>query len=152
METDINVYKIIVIGDIEVGKAAYIQGVVDGHHNPGNHRPLIGIGIDFKRKTLTINNKEIKLQIWDIAGQERFQSMINIYCRATKGVILIYSITEQYSFTSLVRNYKNMYKSFIDENNITAMLIGNNCENENLRQVSRYEAESFALENNMLFF
>ena len=60
--------------------------------------------------------------------------MINIYCRATKGVILIYSITEQYSFTSLVRNYKNMYKSFIDENNITAMLIGNNCENENLRK------------------
>ena len=78
--------------------------------------------------------------------------MINIYFRAPKREILIYSITDKFRFTSLVGNYNSIYKSLIDENKITIMLIGNNCENENLRQVSTYEAESFALENNMLFF
>ena len=48
MERDLNIYKIIVLGDNQVGKSTYIQGIIDNDHSPENHHYMIGIY--FKRK------------------------------------------------------------------------------------------------------
>jgi small GTP-binding protein len=52
------------------------------------------IGVEFSAKNIVVGNKEIKLQIWDTAGQEKFRSVARSYYRGAIGVIIIYDITK----------------------------------------------------------
>lgn len=58
------------------------------------------IGVDFSMKTVTVNGKRIKLQIWDSAGHERFRTITQSYYRSANGVIIVYDITNRASFLS----------------------------------------------------
>jgi Ras-related protein Rab-1A len=59
------------------------------------------IGIDFKVKTLNIDNKNVKLQIWDTAGQERFKSVISTYYRGIHGIIIVFDLNDIKSFENI---------------------------------------------------
>ena len=64
------------------------------------------LGIDFKIKTIDLDGRKIKLQIWDTAGQQRYKNLTQNYYKGSAGIILVYSITDLNSFKSLC-NYKN---------------------------------------------
>ena len=66
-----------------------------------NQNPLTTIGVDFKIKTLKIDNKFIKMQIWDTAGQERFGAISQTYFRNAHGCIAVYDVTRRESFEAL---------------------------------------------------
>lgn len=53
----------------------------------------VTIGVEFGAKTIPINDKTIKLQIWDTAGQENFRSITRSYYRSAIGALLVYDIT-----------------------------------------------------------
>jgi len=59
------------------------------------------IGVDFKIKTLTVNNHRLKFQIWDTAGQERYRNIAQTYYKGAHGIILCYSITDPKSFDNI---------------------------------------------------
>ena len=59
------------------------------------------IGIDFKIKTVQIDDKKIRLQIWDTAGQERFKTVTQAYYKGCMGIFIIYSINDKKSFHSV---------------------------------------------------
>ena len=59
------------------------------------------IGIDFKIKTIEIDDKIVRLQIWDTAGQEKFRSITTAYYRGANGIILVYDITKETTFNSV---------------------------------------------------
>ncbi len=61
-------------------------------------------GIDFKIRTVEIDNKRCKLQIWDTAGQERFRTITTTYYRGAMGILLVYDITDEQTFTN-IRNW-----------------------------------------------
>lgn len=58
-------------------------------------------GIDFKIRTIELDNKKIKLQIWDTAGQERFRTITTAYYRGAMGIMLVYDITNEKSFDNI---------------------------------------------------
>lgn len=58
------------------------------------------IGIDFKIRTIELDGKRVKLQIWDTAGQERFRTITTAYYRGAMGILLVYDVTDERSFTS----------------------------------------------------
>jgi len=58
------------------------------------------IGIDFKIRTIELDGKRFKLQIWDTAGQERFRTITTAYYRGAMGILLVYDVTDEKSFTS----------------------------------------------------
>jgi len=56
------------------------------------------IGVDFISKTLHLDNKTIKLHLWDIAGQERFRSLIPGYIRNSNAAFIVYDITSGFFY------------------------------------------------------
>ena len=67
MNNSIN-YKLLLVGDKEAGKSVFLLRFTEPHFR---ETFITKIGIDFKTTTLTINDWNIKLQIWDTAGQEK---------------------------------------------------------------------------------
>lgn len=59
------------------------------------------IGVDFKMKTLRVDDKKIKLQVWDTAGQERFKNITKVYYRDAAGIVMAFAIDDSKSFQNI---------------------------------------------------
>ena len=92
--------KLIIIGDSGVGKTNMIMKFCDQGFRDNY---IATIGVDFKVKTIQIDDKKFKLQIWDTAGQERFRNITQTYYKGAVGVILAYSITSEISYDNIGR-------------------------------------------------
>ena len=95
-----SLFKVIVIGDSGVGKTNLITRFCE---NSFKDTYVATIGVDFKVKSLPINDKKVKMQIWDTAGQERFKTITQTYYKGAAGIVLAYSITDSNSFTNVER-------------------------------------------------
>lgn len=102
---------------------------------------LTTIGIDFKIKTIEIENKKIRLQIWDTAGQERFKTITQTYYKGAMGIIMVYSINDRASFNAL-ENWMRQIKTHAAEN-VIKVLIANKSDCPD-RQVSYDEGKKMA--------
>ena len=139
-------FKILLAGNTSVGKSSIFLRFVD---NIWNDAFVPTIGVDFKIKTLNINYKNVKLQIWDTAGEERFRTIISSYYRGAHGILLIFDLTEIESFNNL-----NNWLAEIEKNankNVVKVLIGNKCDLEDKRVISFEKAKDFADSNNMQY-
>ena len=87
--------KIVLIGDAAVGKSSLLFRYIDDIYEDNY---TCTIGVDFKIKTIDIQNKRVKLQIWDTAGQERFRPITSCYFRGAHGCLAVYDITNRESF------------------------------------------------------
>lgn len=93
-------FKYIIIGDSGVGKSCILLRFIEDTFNPNLENT---IGVEFGAKMVTINNTNIKLQIWDTAGQEAFQSITRSYYRSAAGALLVYDITSLESFENIAK-------------------------------------------------
>ena len=109
----------------------------------------ITIGVEFASKTIELNNKLIKIQIWDTAGHEAFQSITRTYYKGAVGALLVYDITNKESFFHC-QNWLNELKENGDKD-VVVILVGNKCDLEKDRQVKKQEGEEFAESNNLFF-
>ena len=139
-------FKYIIIGDTSVGKSSILLKFTDDRFSDIHD---FTIGVEYGSKYIDINNRKIKLQIWDTAGQEIFRSISRSYYRGTAGVLLVYDITNKKTFENLELWLTELY-SFTNKE-VVVMLIGNKNDLENEREVSFYEAKSFAEKNNLYF-
>jgi Ras-related protein Rab-1A len=139
-------YKLLLIGDSGVGKSSILNRFTENYF----HENYIStIGVDFKISHMKINDKNIKLQIWDTAGQEKFKTIVSSYYRNSHGIIVVYDITNIDSFNNVKNWLDEIYK--YSPNNIKILLVGNKCDLKYGRQVDREVAEDYAFLNNLLF-
>ncbi|KAG1962672.1 ras-related protein Rab-43 [Pimephales promelas] len=133
------VFKIVLVGDVGVGKTCVVQRFKSGlfMEKQGNT-----IGVDFTMKTLDIQGKRVKLQIWDTAGQERFRTITQSYYRSANGAIITYDITNRGSFMSVPQWMEDVKK--YGGSNIVPLLIGNKSDLPDLRQVQFSDAQLMA--------
>ena len=117
-------FKILTIGESGVGKTCVLRRFVENKFLK-NH--LATIGIDFKTKTLNINNQEIKLKIWDTAGQERFRNITTQYYKGADGIVLVYDVTDEASFEK-IRDWMDQISSNTQHDEIGLVLLGNKCD------------------------
>ena len=138
-------FGILLIGDSNAGKWEFLLKFTNDSFT-SNH--LITIGVDFRVKIIDYKNKLIKLQIWDTAAEERFRTIAKTYYKEKHGIILMYNVTDKYSFLNL----RNWIKG-IQYNNpsIKLVLVGNKCDEPN-RVVSEEEGKKMAAEFNIGFF
>uniref|UniRef100_A0A3B3R7U5 small monomeric GTPase n=2 Tax=Paramormyrops kingsleyae TaxID=1676925 RepID=A0A3B3R7U5_9TELE len=143
------IFKIIVIGDSNVGKTCLTFRFTGGSF-PGKTEATIGV--DFREKAVEIEGEKIKVQVWDTAGQERFRkSMVEHYYRNVHAVVFVYDVTKMSSFQNL--------KTWIQECNghrvspsVPRVLVGNKCDLLDQIQVPSNVALKFADSQNMLLF
>jgi Ras-related protein Rab-8A len=122
-----------------VGKSSMLLRFAD---DAFNETYINTIGIDFKTRLVDLEGKRVKLQIWDTAGQERFQSLQTIYYRGAMGIVLVFDITDEKSFTSM-RNWMKAVQQYALPS-VLLMLVGNKADRP--RMIAREEAEALAAE------
>ena len=91
-------FKFIIIGDTCVGKSCLLLQFTDKRFK--NEHDLT-IGVEFGARSVFINDKTIKLQVWDTAGQENFRSITRSYYRGAVAALLVYDVTKRESFEHL---------------------------------------------------
>ena len=92
------VFKMILIGDPFVGKSALLSSFLHGNFID---RYDVTVGVEFGAKTIQLSEYNIKLQIWDTAGQESFKSITRSYYRSSAGAIVTFDITNRTSFDNI---------------------------------------------------
>ncbi|KAK2192213.1 hypothetical protein NP493_37g12049 [Ridgeia piscesae] len=100
------------------------------------------IGASFMTKTITLDNKTFKYQIWDTAGQEKYRALAPMYYRGAAAAIVVYDITRESSFAS-VKSWLSELRKNGSTNTIVA-LAGNKCDLEDLREVQHRDALRYA--------
>lgn len=119
-------FKFVMVGDIGVGKSSLIRRFADDEYDD---EYVATIGVDFRFRTIQINGKKIKIQIWDTAGQEKFKSVITSYLRGADGVIICYDLADQKTFEH-VENWILEIKSLeaSEKKKIVSIIVGNKAD------------------------
>lgn len=124
------IYKILVVGDPGVGKTCAIKRYVHNVYSP-NYK--ITIGVDFALKKLKLGDgKNISLQFWDIAGQERQGKMTRVYYGSACGAIVVFDMNNVSTFDT-VKKWKDDIDSKVtvkgtDDQSIPVILLANKCD------------------------
>ena len=129
------IFKVVLIGDSGVGKSNLLSRYLKDEFSTSSKTT---VGVEFGAKKIEIDDMKIKAQIWDTAGQERYKSITNAYYKGSKGALLIYDITKRESFEAVNRWLQEFRKNA--DADFTVVLIGNKCDLEHDRQVSKEEA------------
>lgn len=91
-------FKILLIGDASVGKTSFTKRYCYNIFNPSER---LTIGVDFHVKTVELSNKRIKLQLWDIGGEQRFRFLLPTYCLGANAAFLLYDITRSNTLNNI---------------------------------------------------
>ena len=127
--------QLIMIGESNVGKTSLIRRYTKNLFNI-NH--LETTGIEFSSKEEKINNKIIKVKIWDTAGQEIFHSLTKNFYRKADGIIIVFDVGNKESFEKIHDWIKSVHDNIDTYREIQMIIVGNKIDLEE-RQVSKEE-------------
>ena len=136
------VYKVLLLGDTTVGKTCFLMKYTDKTFQDIH---MATIGLDYRLKTMKLKSgKDIKLQIWDTAGQDRFRAITKNYYKGSHGIILIYDVTNLQTFEN-VKTWVNQIREETTTN-VVIYIAANKIDMETERKVTKQEGESLAQE------
>ncbi|XP_071804895.1 ras-related protein Rab-32-like [Asterias amurensis] len=123
-----HLYKVLVIGDLGVGKTSVIKRYV---HQFFSQHYRATIGVDFALKVINWDaDTLIRLQLWDIAGQERFGNMTRVYYKEAVGAFIVFDVTRVSTFEAVAK-WKHDLDSKVqlaNGTNIPVVLLANKCD------------------------
>lgn len=138
-------FKVILIGDSNVGKTCVVQHFTSGVYSAAQQNT---IGVDFTVRSLEINGKKVKMQVWDTAGQERFRTITQSYYRSAHAAIIAYDLTRRSTFESVPHWIHEVEK--YGAANVLIMLIGTKSDLWEQRHVLFEEACTLAEKHGLL--
>ncbi|KAL5040140.1 hypothetical protein RTP6_007189 [Batrachochytrium dendrobatidis] len=133
------------VGDSGVGKSCLLLRFTNNEYMPTETT----IGIEFGSQVVRVQDKRVKLQIWDTAGQESFRSISRAYYRGAIGCLLVYDITRRDTFMHLMSWLDDVHQHGNDK--VMTILVANKCDLEAKRQVTKEEGEAFAKKHGLLY-
>ena len=138
--------NIITLGESSVEKSSIINRYVE---NNFDYNFVSTLGVDFRKKNININGEDIRLKIWDTAGQEKFRSIQKQYYRNSDGILLVFDVTKFETFNVLeewINSIKNQ-----TSNDIIVVLVGNKIDLNN-KVISDDDIKNFANDNKFKYF
>uniref|UniRef100_H3BA45 RAB44, member RAS oncogene family n=1 Tax=Latimeria chalumnae TaxID=7897 RepID=H3BA45_LATCH len=140
-------FKIVFVGNSSVGKTSFLRRFCEDCFYPGT---AATVGIDYSVKTVTVENCQVALQLWDTAGQERYRSITKQFFRKADGVIIMYDITVECTFTAIRQWLTNVQEAAGET--IPVLLLGNKTDKEKEREVPTKFGERIAKDYNLIFY
>jgi small GTP-binding protein len=134
------VFKIVVIGDGAVGKTSLIARFAEKTFK-AEYKPTLGTNIIIKE--LKVGSNNIKLLLWDIAGQSKWRDIRHLYYRGAQGCIVVYDVTRPPSFESVPAWYKDFIKFSGD---IPRILLANKVDLTDIRKIQKEDGLKLAEE------
>jgi len=138
--------KVAVLGQSMVGKSALTFRFINNKF-PTEHDTTIEDSYSIPAK---IDDIQCQLEILDTAGQDDYQTMLDTWINSADGFILVYSIDNKESFQSTKTRYERILK-LKEGQKVSIVVVGNKCDLDDRRQVSRDEAEKYCKSNNINF-
>lgn len=145
-------YKVIVIGQGGTGKTSIINRYVRGQFSK-NYK--ITVGVDFALKVIEMDDVNVHLQLWDIAGQERFGAMTRVYYKEAVAAIIVFDITNRKTFGAVDVWLKDVNEKLnLDSNRepVPIMLLANKADllKERPACIEDSELEQFVSDNGLI--
>ena len=140
-------FKIIIVGESSVGKSNIIIRYTSGEFKNDISNTL---GIELYNKYINIKDKYAKLQIFDTAGQERYHSIVSNYFKGSHGCFIVYDITSEQSFEKIEFWYNYVKQNA--NNNVSLILVGNKCDLDEQRVITKEMGKEKAKNMNCPFF
>ncbi|XP_010178014.1 PREDICTED: GTP-binding protein GEM-like, partial [Mesitornis unicolor] len=143
------IFKVVFVGNSGVGKSSFIHRFCYDRFLAELNAT---IGVDYQVRSLMVDNTQVALQLWDTAGQERFRSITKQYFRKADGILVMYDITAECSFTA-VRNWMSSVQEGIEDGAVI-FLLGNKMDAAQgaTRNVPKVEGERLAKEYKAVFY
>ena len=141
-------YKIVMLGDGAVGKTAMTTRFTQNFFD-SDYKRTIGSDFAIKRLTLEDINAQVTLQVWDLAGQPRFESVRQGFYRGARGGLLLYDVTRRRTFLN-VDNWKEEAFKNLDRE-IPIVLVANKVDLKDSRVVTTEEGETYAKKNGFIY-
>ena len=140
-------FKIIIVGDSGVGKSCLsikaTRNYFEDFYSPT-------VGFEFLTFNVKVDEKIVKLQIWDTCGQEVYRSLISSFYRSASLAIIVYSIENADSFNN-IEKWLNDIKTQSNPD-VKIFLIGNKADLEDKRKITKATGEKFCQEHQISFF
>lgn len=143
-----HLYKVLVLGDSGVGKSSLLSRYVN---DTFTENMVSTIGVDFSVKSIVYNNKNIKFQLWDTAGQEKFRILTKSYYRGTHAVIIAFDLTKLDSFLNVKKWIDEVMSNDVDQEKYI-IVVGTKSDLVNDRRVSSENVEQFKNILNVKYF
>lgn len=137
--------KLIIVGDVSVGKSSLVNRFCEGVYDDNL---ACTMGVDFQIKSLMVGGKKFKMHIWDTAGQERFRSITMSYYRGAQAVLLIFDLTNPNSFTTLNKWLYDLDNNILDSN-YKIILVGN--KSDLPAKINKEDINKFVNDNKMVY-
>ena len=131
-------YKIVLLGDVNVGKASTLLHYVGDTLNDDGKVPTFGM--DVKYKYVTIDNKKIRIVLWDTTGQERFQSLTKNFLKGADGILLLFDLNRKETFINLKKWITEIHNL---ANNPKLVIAGNRFDKINKREITEQSLKVF---------
>nr|XP_048281188.1 ras-related protein Rab-32 [Myodes glareolus] len=142
-ETHEHLFKVLVIGELGVGKTSIIKRYV---HQLFSQNYRATIGVDFALKVLNWDSRTlVRLQLWDIAGQERFGNMTRVYYKEALGAFVVFDLSRSSTFEAVLK-WKSDLDSKVHLPNgspIPAVLLANKCDQKKEGSQSASQMDQF---------
>ncbi|MHA1729908.1 MAG: Rab family GTPase [Promethearchaeota archaeon] len=138
------VFKIALLGTAGVGKTSLIYRYIDKKFSE-DYKPTLGASIIAQDIHLMFNGSrnKIRMVIWDLAGQEKYESVRPMYFQGCIGAILVYDVTRIPTFQEIERKWLLDFKTYA-KNGSTYFLIGNKTDLTDLRSVNSKQGQDLA--------
>ncbi|CAF2603298.1 unnamed protein product [Rotaria sp. Silwood2] len=139
-------FKILIIGDSGVGKTAILQRFAQNYFS---NEYFATIGVDFQIRTVNVDTKRCKLQVWDTAGQDRFKCVVSSFYRGAHGVMVCFDITDAQSFRNVDNWLAEVKKFRVDQTPV--YLVGTKSDLQSKRAISDSTIKTYADTKNLSY-
>ena len=145
MSERIAAFKLCIFGDSRVGKSTLAYRFT----NKVFEEDLkMTIGTDITKKTLEVDGKNVVLQIWDFAGEDRYQILFPSFVKGAHGGIFMYDITKESSLEK-IENWLSFFKDKMGILSVPVIIVGGKIDLENLRTIEQGQAIDLAQLHNL---
>jgi len=136
------VLKLVLLGDAGVGKTSLVNMYTE-HHFKEDYKPTLGVNIVVKDIEIEEIDAKIRLVLWDIAGQNRYDLSRKMYFQGVLGALFVYDTTRHSTFENIEAKWLKDLNEF-SENESAYILIGNKIDLEDSKSVSMEAGKKFA--------